>query len=52
MDIEYKIISATATQCQMWLNQWKHQYELKIIAMCTDGDLVTILLTREAVGGE
>jgi len=48
---EYKIITGTASDCQKWLNQWKHEYILNIISMNTvhvagNNPLVTILLTR------
>ena len=46
--IEYKIIVGTQTECQKWLNQWKHGFELNIISMCADGGVVIILLTRKA----
>lgn len=53
--IEYKIIEGAAIECQKWLNQWKHEYEIKVLSMstyasgdATDGHhFVTILLTRE-----
>jgi len=50
--IEYKIITSSTSECQTWLNQWRHKYNLTIIAMCNNGELVTILLTRERKDGE
>ena len=49
---EYKIICGSVSDCQKWLNQWRHQYELNIIAMCTEKSQVVILLTRKRIGGE
>ena len=48
---EYKIITGTGSECQKWLNQWKHEFELKIISMSvivTDLEIkeIIILLTR------
>jgi len=28
---EFKILDGTYTDIQKWLNQWKHEFELKII---------------------
>lgn len=45
---EYKIIEGAAIDCQKWLNQWRHQYDIEVLQMCRDGaGFVTILLTRE-----
>ena len=44
---EYKIIVGTAMECQKWLNQWKHEYKLKILQMSADKDVTIILLIRE-----
>jgi len=44
--MEYKIICGSAIDCQKWLNQWKHEFELNIIQMCADKDVTVILLTR------
>lgn len=44
---EYKIIVSSAQECQKWLNQWKHEFELNIIQMCADKDAIVILLTRK-----
>ena len=47
--MEYKIITGTAPDCQKWLNQWKHEFDLELIQMCVDkacNDDITILLIR------
>lgn len=54
---EYKIIHGNTSECQKWLNQWKHEFNLDIIQMTSDkftdevtGRIylfVTILLTKE-----
>ena len=51
---EYKVISEGASTIQKWLNQWRHDYEIKILAITTLSDLdyengvrVTVVLTRE-----
>lgn len=46
-DVEYKIITGSTSECQKWLNQWKHEFKLNIIAMSASADGTTILLTRE-----
>lgn len=44
---EYKILSGIFTNVQKTLNQWKHLYDLNIIAMTSTGPgNITILLTR------
>jgi len=43
---EYKIITGTASELQKWLNQWKHEYKLNIIAMSANENITVILLTR------
>ena len=42
-----KIISGSMSDCQKWLNQWKHEFTIIIYQMCIreSGDIV-ILLTR------
>ena len=54
-NFEYKIIEGSAIDCQKKLNQWKHEYIVKVISMCTtvddiDRTQITILLTRERNG--
>ena len=44
---EYRILCDTAIKVQTILNQWRHQYELEILAMTTEVGTVTILLTRK-----
>lgn len=55
-NIEYKIIEGSAAECQKWLNQWKHEYEITVLSMSACESVasfakalivVTILLTRE-----
>ena len=47
---EYKIITGTGTDCQKYLNQWRHQFHLTIISMTStlidNHPFVIILLTR------
>lgn len=45
--MEYKIITGTAPECQKLLNQWKHEYTLKILQMSAYKDVVVIPLIRE-----
>ena len=47
---EYKVISGNASECQKWLNQWKHEFKLNILAMSATDNTTTILLTREREG--
>lgn len=51
---EYKIIQGLPAECQKWLNQWRHEFNLKIIQMCyTIDNKVVILLLRskaDAIG--
>jgi predicted transposase YbfD/YdcC len=44
--MKYKIITGTALNCQKRLNQWRHGYDLNILAMSTNGNSIVILLTR------
>lgn len=32
---EYKIIQGTESDCQKWLNQWRHEFNLEILEMNT-----------------
>lgn len=43
---EYKIITEDAITCQKLLNQWKHEFTLKILAMSVHEGKTIILLTR------
>ena len=47
--MEYKIISGHISNCQKWLNQWRHQYKVRVLQMIkgTQVDEVIILLTRD-----
>lgn len=29
---EYKIIEGTPIECQKWLNQWRHEFDIEIIS--------------------
>ncbi len=55
-NFEYKIIDLKIMDAQKVLNQWKHDYIVKIISMnsyvavITGVTYVTILLTRERNG--
>ena len=55
-NFEYRILDGTRGECQKILNQWRHEYIVKIFSMCTSWDKfkdetqVTILLTRERNG--
>lgn len=43
---EYKIIRGKDSDCQKWLNQWRHEYLLNIltIQVTIDGEIVILLL--------
>ena len=45
---EYKILTGTAADCQKVLNQWRHDYTLRILQMSVESSPLTvvILLTR------
>ena len=45
--MEYKIISGTTAACQMKLNQWKHEFDLEILAMSANENITVILLIRK-----
>ena len=47
---EFKIISGSMSDCQKWLNQWRHEYEITVIQMCLDGGSPVILLKRKKKG--
>ena len=47
MGEEYKIIFGDSSECQKWLNQWKHEFELEILQMCTTNSKIVILLKRK-----
>jgi hypothetical protein len=44
--MEYKIIAGSPKNCQMKLNQWKHDYKLEILQMSANEKITVILLTR------
>ncbi len=44
---EYKILTGNDEYCQKVLNQWKHEFELKVLQMCGHKDALVILLSRE-----
>ena len=45
---EYKFVTATTSEIQKWLNQWKHEFDLNIISVNphTGSNQVSVLLTR------
>ena len=49
---EFRIISGKGDHCQKVLNQWRHDYNIKILQMCvvqrdlSNPDWVFILMTR------
>lgn len=43
---EYIFKTATHSEWQKWLNQWKHSYSLKILKIVDKGDQCTIYLIR------
>ena len=47
---EYKLVIGSPIECQKWLNQWKHEFELEILGFqhYKEGtqDKVAILLLR------
>ena len=49
---EYKIIWGNPAECQTKLNQWRHEYNIWILEMCSHNDTIAILLTREKVEDE
>ena len=51
---EYKIVYGSMDDCQKRLNQWRHEFNLNVMAMCKEHGMLTILLTKErkADGGE
>ncbi|MCK5604592.1 hypothetical protein KAR91_22075 [Candidatus Pacearchaeota archaeon] len=43
---EYKIIQGTCKECQKKLNQWQHDYILKIFGVAMNGSDIVIVLYR------
>lgn len=43
---EYVFETAKLIEWQKWLNQWRHDYELEIVHIKTEGEDATILLKR------
>ena len=44
--MEYKILTGSASDVQMKLNQWKHQFDIDILGISATDNLTTILLIR------
>ena len=45
---EYIIESAPIKQWQMWLNQWKHKYDIEILSTAFDGAELLMVIKRTA----
>lgn len=48
---EFQILRGTDAHVQKVLNQWKHQFKLKIHSMQVSGSEVVVLLIRIPKGG-
>lgn len=43
---EYKVLVDNAITVQKTLNQWKHQFNIKILGFNATNELTSVLLTR------
>ena len=49
---EYIVKTASASDWQKWLNQWRHKYKIEIVSMCSHSDaFITMCIKRFEIGG-
>ena len=44
--MEYKFIKGSQSECQKWLNQWKHEFNVEIISVHWGSHEVSMLIIR------